>query len=201
MKKILKEYLNIVINSIIGVMLILSTYSILININHASFINKTIVVREIDNDFKIFKDNVLKIENLLLSSKVKKNSDLISKTLLVLKKDGVYRLLPGDKLKYSDLYELNNYFLEMIINEGWISTLKQNDKINNNFNNEYMNVLIKNANYLNKELLNNSNYYYDVKNNEIRDVLMEEYLFILENYKSFSSFVLELCNENGDTYA
>ena len=200
MKAFLKEYTNILIYSITGVMLVLGTYSILINVNHASFISNKIVVREIDNDFKVFKDNVLQIENLLLKGKVKKNDRLISKTLSLLKKDGVYRLLPGDVLKYSDLYNLNNYFIDSIINDGWISTLKQSSDISNNFNNEFVDDLIKNANYLNKELLNNSNYHYDVKNNEVRDVLMEEYLFILENYKSFSSLVLELCNEYGDSY-
>ena len=199
MKNFLKEYTNIIIYSISGVMLVLGAYNILINVNHASFINRKIVVRDIDNDFKIFKDNVLQIENLLLNGNVK-NDKAISKTLSLLKKDGVYRLFPGDELNYGDLYKLNNYFLENIINEGWISSLKQNSDINNKLNNEYVDILIKNANYLNKELLNNSNYHYDVKNNEVRDVMMEEYLFILENYKSFSSFVLELCNEDGENY-
>ncbi len=199
MKNFLKEYTNIIIYSISGVMLVLGSYNILINVNHASFINRKIVVRDIDNDFKIFKDNVLQIENLLLNGNIK-NDKAISKTLSLLKKDGVYRLLPSDELNYGDLYKLNNYFLENIINEGWISSLKQNSDINNKLNNEYVDILIKNANYLNKELLNNSNYHYDVKNNEVRDVMMEEYLFILENYKSFSSFVLELCNEDGENY-
>lgn len=199
MKNFLKEYTNIIIYSISGVMLVLGAYNILINVNHASFINRKIVVRDIDNDFKIFKDNVLQIENLLLNGNIK-NDKAISKTLSLLKKDGVYRLLPSDELNYGDLYKLNNYFLENIINEGWISSLKQNSDINNKLNNEYVDILIKNANYLNKELLNNSNYHYDVKNNEVRDVMMEEYLFILENYKSFSSFVLELCNEDGENY-
>ena len=201
MKGFLKEYTMIIIYLITGIMFVLGTYSILINVNHALFINKKVVVREIDNDYKIFKDNVLQIESLLLDGNVSKNNKSISKTLSLLKKDGVYRLLPGDLLNYGDLYNLNNYFLDSIINDGWISDLKQNSDINNSFNNEYVDILIRNANYLNKELLNNSNYHYDIKNNEVRDVMMEEYLLILKNYKSFSSLVLELCNKNGDSYA
>ena len=201
MKGFLKEYTMIIIYLITGIMFALGTYSILINVNHALFINKKVVVREIDNDYKIFKDNVLQIESLLLDGNVSKNNKSISKTLSLLKKDGVYRLLPGDLLNYGDLYNLNNYFLDSIINDGWISDLKQNSDINNSFNNEYVDILIRNANYLNKELLNNSNYHYDIKNNEVRDVMMEEYLLILKNYKSFSSLVLELCDKNGDSYA
>lgn len=201
MKFSLKEYLNILVYSISGVILVLGVYNIIINVNHALFIDKKIIVREIDNDFKTFKDNVLEIEKLLKSGKIKNNEIEISQILSLLKKDGVYRLLPGDELKYGDLYKLNNFFIESLINDGWIKNLKQDERINNKYNNNYMDVLINNANYLNKELVNNSNYHYDVKNNELRDVLMEEYLFILKNYKGYSLFILELCNEGGDNHA
>lgn len=201
MKSSLKKYIDISICLLSGILLIMGSYIILINIYHASFINQKIYVREIDNDYKEFNENISKIENMLSEQKVYKNKEKILKVLELMKSGGIYKLLPGDVLKVSDLYDLNNYFIDVLINEGWISNLKLNEGINTHINNEYMSLLIKDANYLNKELLDNSNYHYDFKNNEIRDIMLEEYHFILKNYKNYSSFILNLCSKNGDYYA
>ena len=191
MKTFFKEYIDMVIYTICGILIILGSYNILININHARFINNKIVVSEVDKDYKTFKENILKIENILEKSE---NNNLKG-TLSILKRNGVYNLLPGDKLTNIDLYNLNMYFIDEIINNGWIASLKQIDKYNNDENNELVYLLINNSNYVNKELLNNSNFHYDVKNNDIRNQMEEEYNLILSNYKEFSSLVLRLCGE------
>ena len=188
MKSFIDEYSKIIMYTICGLLLVLSSYNILININHASFINQKVVVRNIDYEYKTYVDNVLKIEDTLL------NKQEFQNILPYLKNNGAYKLMPGDKVGYERLYELNNYFIDVIINDVWISNLKLNNKYNTSFNNEYVNNLISNANYINKELLNNSNFSYDVRNNEVRNTIDEYYRFILNNYKSFSSLILELIN-------
>lgn len=199
MKTFIKEYLGVIIYTICGLLIVLSSYNIFININHYSFLQHKVTVRDIDANYKEYKENVLQIENNLFNSQ-KNNGmyNVLSITLKLMKEDGAYRLLPGDKLGYNELYTLNEYFINSLINDGWITNLKSVNTFNNTFNNEYMNVLISNANYVNKELQNNSNFHYDVKDNDIRNTIQEEYKYILGNYKNFSSFVLELSKKLGD---
>ena len=198
MKTLLNEYINIVMYTICGVLLVLSSYNILINYNHAVYLNQKVVVSDNDNNYRVYKENVLKIESKL--SKIKKGSNeynALQNTLNLMKKDGAYYLLPGSKLGYYELYNLNNYFIDTIINNGWVSSLKQVNSFNTTINNSLINVLINSSDYINKELLNNSNYHYDVKNNEIRKTIDEEYNAIISNYRNFSNLVIELYNDVG----
>lgn len=199
MKAFIDEYLEVFLYTICGMLLILGSYNILINVNHASYLKGKVIVRDIDSDYLEYKNNVLAIENnLTLKNQNSNMYKSISNALNIMKREGAYRLLPGDVLGYSDLYTLNNYFIDEIINESWISSLKQIKDFDNNYNNNYMNVLIKNANYVNKELLNNSNFHYDVRNNDVRDTIQEEYQFIMSNYKNYSAFILGLSEKLGD---
>lgn len=189
MKKILDEYKEIILYTICGVLIILSSYTIIINFNHARYLNKTVNISELDTNLKKYKDNVLKIEELSNNT----NNNYLKRLVYLLKTDGLYKKIPGDKLKYEDLYSLNNYFLDTIINEGYVSNIKINIEFIDIYD-EYVNNLIFNANYVGREIENNSNYQYDVLNNEIRDVIIEEYNMIVNNYKDFSYIILEMCD-------
>ena len=191
MKSFLNNYRNVLMSVISGILLILGSYTLIINLNHASYLDQKVIVRDEDSSFRKFKENVLKLENKINEE----NDSFLQVTVSLLKKSGIYKLLPGDKLGYRDLFELNNYFIEELFNNSWVSNLKQNNNFNSKYDVDYMNILIKNANYLNKELLNNSNYHYDVKNNDIRDVIVEEYLYILDNYYNYTVFILNNLEE------
>lgn len=197
MKAFIDEYLNAIMYTICGILLILGSYNILINVNHLSFINKRVVVSDIDINYQKYKDNIVKIENNLSHYQGSRNRlyNALTDTLKLLKKDGVYQLMPGDKLSYGDLYRLNNYYLDTIINTGWFERIKNNY---DGSQNEMVNYLISNAKYLNDELLNNSNFQYEVKNNEIRNSLNAEYQFLLSNYEAFSSILLNISKGIGD---
>ena len=188
MRKFLNEYLNVVLYTISIILIILSTYTIIININHAIFLNKKVVVSDIDNDFQKFRDNVIKIEDKIEN----RNDSTFIIIFNLLKNDGLYKLMPGDNLDYADIYNLNNYFIDKIINEGYISSLKQKNNIK--IYDEFINNLIYKANYINRELENNSNYQYDVLNNEIRDSINDEYQMIINNYQELSYIILEMCD-------
>ena len=189
MKKILDEYKEIILYTICGVLIILSSYTIIINFNHAKYLNKTINISELDTDLKIYKDNVLKIEDVSKST----NNNYLKRLVYLLKNDGLYKKIPGDKLKYEDLYYLNNYFLDTIINDGYIGNFQTNIEFIGVYD-EYINNLIFNANYVGREIENNSNYQYDVLNNEVRDVMIEQYKMILNIYRDFSYIILEMCD-------
>ena len=189
MKKILDEYLEIVIYTICGIILIFSSYLIIINIKHATYIDRIVSVSMMDNDLLTYKENVIKLESNLESNK----NISLNKVLMLLKNDGLYKKMPGDKLNYQDLYSLNNYFIDVIINEGYFSNLKINENISDIYD-KYVSVLIYNSKYINRELENNSNFHYDVLNNEIRDSMNEVYQMILHNYKEFSYILLEMCD-------
>ena len=97
------------------------------------------------------------------------------------------------------MYNINNYFLD-VINDGWILNIDGIKELNTDYYNEFVDMLVINANYISKELLNNSNYAYNF-NDSIRDNLDEEYKYIINNYQKFSYLLLEISNKIGDVYA
>ena len=109
-----------------------------------------------------------------------------------MKQDGVYRLIPKTKLTYHDLYVLNDYFMEELINNGWVSNIKSYD-----MSSEYDDIimmLVNNSNYLNSMFTSNSLILYDGKvDNKIED----NYHFILRNYLMYSNVILSISNELG----
>ncbi len=200
MKGFIREYYKFFIYTICIILFIVAIYNILINIKHALYLNEKIIVTDIDDNYKNFKNNIILIENNLEKSKNSNLYNPILNTLALLKQNGIFRLMPGDKLTYTDLYDLNNYFLDSIINNGWIVNFTDIKTVNTEFNNQYVDILINNANYINKELLNNSNFSYTYNNN-IRDNINEEYQYILNNYQKFSYLILEISNKMGNSYA
>jgi hypothetical protein len=109
-----------------------------------------------------------------------------------MKKDGVYRLIPKTELSYQDLYTLNDYFMEELINNGWVSNIIKLD-VSSKYQNIIM-MLVNNANYLNAVFTNNGLTLYDGNlDNKIED----NYHFILSNYMMYSNVILDICNELG----
>ena len=198
MKHFFKEYCDYLVYGICIFLLSLSLYNLVINYKHAKFLNEKIVVMDSLNVYNEFKNNISLIENNLNNNHNSELYNSLSKILELLKKNGVFRLFPKDNLTYQDLYKLNNYFLE-IIDDGWIYNLHEIEKINGDYYSEFVNTLIINANYVDKELLNNSNYAYSFNNN-IRDNMDEIYKYILNNYEKFSYIVLKLSNETGNSH-
>ena len=191
MNKLLKKNnIRVVLYFICGIIIAFSSFYIIINYRHATFLKEKIIVQKEDLYFEKFQNNIIQMESCAIKNKS------IRLALDLLKRDGVYRLLPKDELSYNDLYQLNNYFLNHLINDGWVSDLKNNKTYNTPLINEFMNSLINNANYLNGELLNNSNYQYLFKKNSNYDKLREEYNLLLSNYYHYSSIVLSGCGGN-----
>lgn len=194
MKTSFSDYLKIVMYVIFGILLVISSYIIIININHYKSLSVNTTVSEIDNDYALYKENVKSIETFISNNKNLDNKTYLSivKVLDTLKRSGVYRLIPKMKLNGEDLYELNDYFMEELINNCWISNLKELD-INNKYQDTIM-LLVNNSKYLNAIFINNSLTFYD---NKLDNRIEDNYHFLLSNYLMYSKVILSICNGLG----
>lgn len=188
------EYLKMVMYTIFCLMLVVSSYTIILNIHHYKSLSNIIAVSEIDSDYSKYKENVVLIEEKLNNHSNSSDKLYISleKTANYMKKSGVFRLVPKAKLTYKDLYELNDYFIEELINNCWIHSIKELD-ISIKYQ-EVINMLVNNSNYINSIFTNNSLILYD---DTLDNKIADNYHFILKNYLMYSNVILNLCNELG----
>lgn len=179
---------------IMVVLFAMSSYIIILNIHHYRSLSRYIIVSEIDSDYSKYKENVNQIEDIVNNYPNKDSNDHLSltKILNTMKKDGVYRLIPKTKLNYKDLYDLNEYFMEKLINDGWVSNIKKFDLEGKNEN--IIMMLVNNSNYLNSVLTNNSLILYD---DNLDNKIEDNYNFILKNYMMYSEIILNICNGLG----
>ena len=136
------EYLKNFLYFAFFIVLIVSSYLIIVNIKHYEVISDKVIVSE--EDIASYKNNVNKIEEY-----VNKTSDTTLKSAVnILKSDGLYKIMPNTKLSYRDIYELNNYFLNSVTNDGWITSFRKLNK--DKGNDTSVTLLVTSANYLNK---------------------------------------------------
>ncbi len=193
MKTHFNEGIKIIMYTIFGILFAMSIYIIALNINHSKSLNNTVNVSELDEDYSKYKNNVTLIEE-----KIRKNDDAstlhlaLSKSLNQMKSGGVFRLVPKTKLSFKDLSEINDYFMEELINNNWVHNISELD-----VSLKYQDIilmLVKNSNYLSKVMINNGLILYDSGlDNKVED----NYHLILNNYLMYSNVILNLCNELG----
>ena len=192
MKSLIGEYYKVVLYTIFGLMIVMSSYCIILNIHHYNAISSEVTVSDIDTDYKEYINNINKIEDnvsKLSNSELARN---IKSTVEVMKKSGVFRLIPKTKLGYHDLYDLNDYFIERLINDCWVRYFNMT-KLGSSHN-DIANMLISNANYINSHLTDNSLTLYDSKDDS---KIIDDYHFIVRNYVMYSNIILDLCNSLG----
>ena len=194
MKSLVRDYIRVIMYTIFSILFAMSTYIIIINIHHYRSISDSINVSDIDSNYSSYKDNVNLIEEKLekYSNKADKIYLSFSKTVNNMKKGGVFRLLPKTKLSYKDLYNLNDYFIEELINNSWVHNLKELE-VSNKYQNT-INLLINNSKYLNSVFNSNSLVLYD---SGLDNKISDNYHFILNNYLMYSNVILGMCNELG----
>ena len=180
MKRV-NDGLKVIIYIVFGLIFIISTYLIIINVHHYKALSYKITVSEADNNYKSFKDNVNNIESKLNNYLDNKKITPLKKTLNVLKDGGVFRLIPNSKITYDDLYQLNDYFMNNVINNLWVTDLK---KIN-----DIISFLVNNSEYLNSHFLDNGLTLYDSYS---ENTILNDYEMILKNFLSFSKVILSM---------
>ena len=101
-------------------------------------------------------------------------------------------MIPNTKIGYRDLYNLNEYFIEELINNGWVSNIRKHD-ISNKYQDE-VDFIINNSNYINSVFVNNGLLLYDDNNSH---KIVDDYHLILNNYTMYSSIILNIYNSIG----
>ena len=197
MKRFLREYLDIFVYVLCGVILICGSYNLIFNINQAKALRRNTIVRDNDINYKEYKGNILIIENEIKKINNESVKNRIRHVLSLMEEDGVYKLFPYDKITSLDVYNLNNYFIDSLINDGWTASLKNLVKGNDIYDN-YVKSLVNNYEYIDKELLDNSNYWYKVDDTSIRDNLEEQYKSVLTNYCLYSRMIITIVKDLGD---
>lgn len=193
MKPIFGEYLKIVMYTLFIILFAMSVYIVIINIHHYRSLGDKIKVSELDTSYIKYKDNVTLIEEKI--KLINKDNSLLTpltKTIDNMKNGGVFRLIPKEELGYKELYNLNDYFMEELINNSWVKYLKEKDT--NNIYQKEMDFVINNSKYLNSVFNSNSLILYD---SSLDNKVDDNYHFILNNYLEFSNIILDMCNELG----
>ena len=197
MRKLKDKDQELILYFICVLIFTLSFYCFVNNYKHYHSLNEKVMVSELDKNYISYKENVIKIENKINhESKQSLLSKQLSYALMIMKKDGVFRLLPGDKLTYNDLFKLNNYFIENIYNGFWLQGLKEYPFVSEDLK-KMMDVIINNSTYLEQELLNNSDFFSQPNDSMGKDII-NKYHLILKNYDDFSYIILKLSDKLGD---
>ena len=183
MKCLTSKYYKVILYTIISLIFVMSVYIIVINIKHYKSLSYVVTVNEADSDYVNYKKNV----NEILYNLGKKSNSNLNSTFATLKNGGVFRLIPKTKLTYRDLYELNNYFINDIINNCWFSKLKEINK--SDMNNKIIEIIINNSEYLNNHFINNGLTLYDSYDD---NMIQDDYYLILKNYLAFSNVILSI---------
>lgn len=210
MKKSVKEYLKGVIYLLASLLIIITSYNIIINIFHMKTINSNVLINNYYDEYYQYKSNVNDIVNLL-NNNSKKSNNVLYRSLIVclnsLKKDKMYNYSFNQTLNNLDLYEINEDFINNIIDNSWYSNLNVIDWDSIKLS-EYkkeidhtMSLLIFNSQYLKNELRYNDNYHYSLSSN-YNDELDNHYKMILNNYNQYTKIILELSKylDSGDFY-
>ena len=198
MKDFIGEYSKMIMYTIFGLLLIIASYSIILNIYHMKSLSLDVFVSEIDTNYINLKNNINRIDNILDHYQENNDNTLyltINYVMTSLKNDGVFRLMPNSKISYQELYSLNDYFMETLINNCWVSHLKQINK--DSSLEEMVKLLINDTNYMRTILVNNSLTLSEARGN---DLINNDYQFILKNYERFSYVVLEISKTLGGSY-
>lgn len=217
MKEFFVEYVRIISKSIIGLLFGLGFFYILLNAFHASSINKVVYVSELDVYYSSYLDNVLAIKKNLdnyrydkdkfahnMPTMQKISSEITACYNILNSNEGLLGKSEGMKLGFNDVYNLNNYFINSLIDQCFISDISwvMKDEVlqDSNFAREVAiqynvnDILSNNSMYIKDELRDNSSYYYNtaVSNAMIRNDLNSSYRLVLRNYYDFSKIILNL---------
>ena len=143
-------------------------------------------------------------------TKTNDNLKMAVKSCLSMLKNGKGLYNHFGKLTAYDVYEINSYFENEVINNCWnenMNFIRENNYKNGFLNkfsvyDEYVEKIVNDTNYVKYELLNNSSVHYNSLNIDVRNNLQSEYELVQNNYLSFSKIILSISNflVKGDVY-
>lgn len=215
MKKNGEEFLKIFVNILCVMILCVGFYNLFVNIFHQNYINQSLRVSELDNDYIKYKENIKNIRSNLNSVDIVNNvydadttKKLYSATETCLrymeKDESLFGIKTGYILKSNDVYKLNANFNNELYNSCWIKGMGFINLRDHGYEGYLKNVFpgydrtvhlsVEISDYVKKELLGNSSYHYRTKNSSsiVRNDLLEQYNMVIHNYRIFSDIILQI---------
>ena len=211
MKELIKEFVLLLANSILFICFALASFLLIINVFHFKEISRKQSVYLSENtNYNDYKKSLLNTENKMKSvdvsdTKYKNNAKLIFDNYNIciksLEKSSFSEIENAKKISQYDLYSANNEILNDYSNIcvfNMINTIEnvgKSYKYNNSFNNvkksleEKQKIMLNNAEYLTKSLLNNSSYSYTTteSRNSIYNKTNNEFKLTVNNYNVLAS--------------
>jgi len=211
MKKLIKEYLNIIAFATIGLVLIISGFNIMMNYYHSEELKRYIYVNPNDLNYQNYQNKLVEIDaNLAKFQKTKKTnaeySVMYSKLYTcnsLLKGSGTLATLKGESvLKPNEVYDLGIKLQSDLLNICWSNHLSYlaEEQTPKAFKDEApyiedtINSIANQTNFALSEIQNNSSYFYttSITSSTIRNYLSADYSLITRSYNDFADIILNL---------
>ena len=218
MKKFIKEYLNIIAYSITGLILVITSFYLIMNYYHYEEVKTTIYVSENDINYQGYKDKLEKIKtnlNVFSKSKITDTKlraiyNKLSTCSSVLGGNNTLANIPTNHYFTSkEVYDLGSKFQTDVLNICWALHLSYITEENTDYRFKEVAPYIKNSvgiissqvNFALSEIQNNSSYFYttNITSSTIRNYLSSDFTSIAKAYNDFADIVLSL-SEQLNTY-
>lgn len=211
MKKFIKEYLKIISYTALGLVLIVSSFYLVMNYYHYEELKKPLYISSGDANYLSYQSKINEINNNLNLFRSKNSTNDNLKTMYnklltcqsVLQSDGTLATLPVNTYFNSyDIYQLGSKFQTDILNVCWalhLSYLTEED-VASEFQDvapyviSSINTINNQVNFALAEIQNNSSYFYttNITSSTIRNYLSADYTMISNAYNEFADIILNL---------
>lgn len=218
MKKIILEYLNMIGYTILGITFGLCFFLIFINFYHYKEVNSTYVKQE--NDFAVEQELKNKLSLVAENAKIDVNtyrgmedvysvssiSSRLTSCVERINSEDFDKIINDKEITMKDLYTMQQFYQINISNECLIKQIYELSEPSNTritisslpllrpFIENHTNTLMKNTDYIQKVLKNNSSYSFTSTSskNDIYDVVKDSYYEILNNYKMAVDYIYDI---------
>lgn len=213
MRNIIQEFLKVLIYSILGLVFAYASFYLILNFYHHSEVNReyNMVVKEnllynsVQEKINTIKNNI-SVKNNNYTGSVNYNYLLALKGKLSICADNINNdtfrgLREKTSINIGDMYELKGSYKENVLdacivsqmyfltNSSEMGELRPYIKMS-------MDSLIKGIDYMDKEILNNSSYFFNTNMalNTVKNDVKEDYVYIMSSYSRAVDLLLEVSN-------
>lgn len=218
MKKLIKEYFNIIAYTITGMIFGFSIFLLTLNLYHYKDIsekyqkqdsdkkaeeNLKIKLKQINENISVFDINTYKgNEDVYSLANIKSRLEICVRKI---NSENLDLIISKKTLNIKDVYEMQQFYQSQISDECLVKQLYElslkNDKLKisslktiSPFLENSINQLIKSTDYIQKVIKNNSSYYFssEISKNELYNQTKDSYYSILNNYVSSVNFIYDI---------
>ena len=210
MKNFIKEYLNIITYTIIGLIFMIASFYLFINYYHSQELKNNVYISNTDSKYNSYTTKITNIKNNLnkFNSKIekpeeyKKLHDRLYTCVNILQSEGtLFKIEPDNFYTNKQIYDLGTKFQTDLLNICYATHLTViEDSKDQNLKNisPLMKINVESLTtevaFAMDEIKNNGSYHYstNMTSISIRDSLKSDYNIIADSYNSFADVILTL---------